>query len=620
MRSLSYKIGLGYFVLIVVNVAIAAFAIYYIHLLGSPVDRVLREKYQNLSSAGNMVQAMNQQELALQTMVDEKVDSTLINSFHTYKNEFYNWHQRAVEGIALPTEPIILDSIMINFREYQKKAVYLQNLLMAEGNRQFPQDYYRQVILPLAQKVEQQCQRLAEVNQQAISETDQRARLFSRRATFFILGFALVAIAISVLASIRFTRGILKPVKATTETVKRIGEGQLNQKINITTDDEIAELGREFNKMTERLSAYEQMNIDQILLEKKKSEAIVSGMPVSIIVTDETGKISLMNRQAVQLLEAEQIPWEGNKISEVVKHQSLIDLLTPSVERESLPGEILKTMISINRGGQELYFIARQIDIRIHEEKLKGRVTALQDVTSFKDLDRLKSDFMATISHEFRTPLTSINMVVDILLREVRGGINPDQRELLEDAQKDGQRLKLLVRELLELSRLEAGKFPFQFTPVNIRDVIDYSIEPLRPVIAEKKIRFSSQITADPGKIRADFRQLARVIMNLVENAVQHTGENGEVNLDVSDSGGEFTVCVSDSGEGIPGEALDFIFDKFVQIRNFEDAESGNIGLGLAIAREIVTAHGGRIWVESEVDRGSRFYFTVPKDPGPENS
>jgi len=611
MKSLSYKIGLGYVVLIGINLAIAVFAIYHINRLGSPVERVLKEKYQNVSAAQSMSQALAQQELVQQAMLENRFDSSLVNNFHTYKNEFYNWHQKAIEGIALPSEPIILDSIMTRFRYYLNLSDSLHAQFLIKASPEQGRKFYRQKIRPAVDNVQSYCNRLGYVNEQAIADADKRARNFSSQATLLIVIFSVSAVVLSIAASVRFTRGILKPVKATTETVKKIGEGQLSQKVHITTNDEIAELGREFNKMTERLENYERMNINQILLEKKRSEAIVEGIPVSIIVTDESNRLLLMNENAQALMNADEINWQGKPVKDIVRDRELIQLLCGKKDR-TREFKDHKSLLSIERDDKELFFLVRRIQVEMDGKRAMGSVTVLQDVTPFKNLDRLKSDFMAAISHEFRTPLTSINMSLDILLKEVRGELNKNQRELIEDAKKDGQRLKNLVRELLDLSKLEAGKYPLTFTVIQLNDLINYALEPLQRQIEEKMIRMNLRFEDDIPAFQADFHQLSRVITNLVENAIQHTPPEGEIKIEATFENGYVKVCVSDSGEGIPEEAIDLIFDKFVQINNFQDAEVGNIGLGLAIAREIVEAHQGKIWCESRIGKGSRFCFTVP--------
>jgi NtrC-family two-component system sensor histidine kinase KinB len=612
MKSLSYKIGLGYFVLICINVAIAVFAIYHIVTLGSPVERVLQEKYQNVSAAQSMIQALNQQKLTQQAMLENRLDSTLLSDFHTYKNEFLNWHQKAIEGIALPSEPVLLDSIMKNFQDYLALSDSLHRMFFRQIPSATIREFYRYTVIHSADRVEQFCQQLKEVNQFAISEADQRAKTFSRRATVFIILFSMLAIALSVLASIRFTRGILKPVRLTTETVKKIGQGQLNQKVTITTDDEIADLGREFNKMTERLEAYERLNIQQILLEKRKSEAIVAGIPVSIMVTDQDKRIVLMNEQAMKLLDLLNDSWRGAAVNSIVKDETLAKLLSGETRTEKAESDPTRSLITIEKDKHQEFYVSRQIDILDENGNIMGLVTILQDVTGFKNLDRLKSEFMATISHEFRTPLTSINMAMDILLKEVKGPLNEYQRELLNDARQDGQRLKSLVKDLLDLSKLEAEKFPFDFRPVVLDDLLKYALHPLRLLLEEKQIQLQLKIDPAIPEFMADFHQLSRVVTNLVENAIQHTPPAGKIEITARQLDQQLKLEVIDQGEGIPPEAIDLIFDKFVQVKNFNEVDSGNVGLGLAISREIVRAHQGQIGVESKVGHGSRFYFSIP--------
>jgi two-component system, NtrC family, sensor histidine kinase KinB len=611
MKSLSYKIGLGYFVLICINISIALFAIYYIHRLGSPIDRVLREKYQNVSAAENMIQSLKQQELAQTEMLEVGPDSALVNNFHTYKNEFLNWHQRAIEGIALPSEPDLLDSIMANFRNYVQLSDSLQIFIGQKVTPDKSHFLHQSRIAPVVSKLESLVNQLRDVNQKAIVNADQHARKFSSQGTILIIIIALIAIMLSILASIRFTRTILKPVKETTDTVRKIARGQLNQKIQITTDDEIAELGREFNRMTSRLEEYEQLNIRKIISEKKKSEAIVEGLPVAIIVTDQEEKINLMNPHALKILEISQENWQGKTAEELISDQETLKILSPSPVSKSDSFDPYKSLVSIKKDHQELFFFKRQVEIRDDNGKIEGLVTILQDVTRFKDLDRLKSEFMATISHEFRTPLTSVNMAIDILSREVLGRINPEQRELLTDAKNDCLRLKGLVKDLLDLSKLESGKYPMNYQKVKVKEVLEYALKPVRLFAQQKNIEIKVNLKEELI-LEADFQHLARVITNLVENAIQYEPEGGNIVIDIKSNPKQITFCIRDHGPGIPSEALDLIFDKFVRVKDFKDAEEGNIGLGLAIAKEVINMHSGKIWVESKPGAGSRFYFTLP--------
>ena len=262
MKSLRSKIGLGYFVIIVINIMIAVFAVYHINQLSTPINEILKEKYQNLNAAENMSQTLQQQEMTQFEMIESAYDSSLVISFNTYKNEFLNWHQRAIEGIALPSEPDILDSLRETFQLYLLKSDTLQLLIKKnEPYRRIKTNHINKV-LPVVQKLNDLCEQLKSVNEKAIADADLKTEIISDRANFIIIVIALSAILISILASIYFTQKILKPVQKATDTVRKISQGQLNQKIEIVSDDEIAELGLEFNKMTERLDEYEKLNIN----------------------------------------------------------------------------------------------------------------------------------------------------------------------------------------------------------------------------------------------------------------------------------------------------------------------------------------------------------------------
>jgi two-component system, NtrC family, sensor histidine kinase KinB len=613
MRSLRSKIGLGYFVIIVINIMIAVFAVYHINQLSTPINEILKDKYQNLNAAENMSKAIQQQELVQFEMLESAFDSSLVISFNTYKNEFLNWHQRVIEGIALPAEPDILDSLRKSFQLYLTNSETLQSLLEKKESYRRCKTNHINKVLPLVQKINELCNQLKFVNERAIADADIKTEIISERANFIIIIISVSAILISILASIYFTQKILKPVQKTTETVRKISQGQLNQKIEIVSDDEIAELGLEFNRMTERLDEYEKLNINKILLEKRKAEAIVNNIPVLIIVIDNDNKMTLANEYALKLLDIGNSDWQNKLISELIPEKKLVNLFTKlnakfcntefNPESSLFPIEIEK---------KTHFFLTRQIPISDQNGNQTNIVTLMQDVTSFKNLDKLKSEFIATISHEIKTPLTSINMIVDILLKGIKGSLGIEQKELLQDAQHDIARLQSLTKELLDLSKLESGKISFNIQSIKVTDIIECSVEQLKLFIKDKNLHVIVDTEEKVTHCKGDSNQLCKVFTNILKNAIQHSSPNGKIKIVVKNSNKFVQFSISDNGNGIPKESLDVIFDKFVQVNEFISAESGNIGLGLAIAKEIVNTHNGNIWVESGIGKGSTFYFTVP--------
>jgi len=222
----------------------------------------------------------------------------------------------------------------------------------------------------------------------------------------------------------------------------------------------------------------------------------------------------------------------------------------------------------------------------------------------------MKSEFIATLSHEFRTPLTSINMSVDILNQEILGPLNKRQKELIDAAREDCHRLTRLARELLQLSKLESGKIEIHNEELDVAALIEFSLRPLLLQFQEKGVTLQRDIPATIPRIFADEQQISWVMTNLLTNALKHTEASGTVCIRVREENSALLVQVEDTGRGIPPDYLEKIFDKFVQVNM--SGGPGGVGLGLAIAKEIVELYGGRIWAESQPGKGSTFSFVLP--------
>jgi signal transduction histidine kinase len=245
--------------------------------------------------------------------------------------------------------------------------------------------------------------------------------------------------------------------------------------------------------------------------------------------------------------------------------------------------------------------------MRDHDHLL-GAVTLLEDITHLREIDRLKSDFIATASHELRTPLTSVQMGVHLLLERAVGELTEKQFEVLSACREDCERLDKLMRDLLDLSRVEAGESKPALTFVKTKDLIDETTEELRPQVESRGLAFKVDAPFTLPAVRVDRTQVERVLTNLVVNAIRYT-QHGEIKISAQPRGNSVAVSVSDTGSGIPQEYLPHIFDKFVQVPS---ATTGGAGLGLAISRLLVEAHGGQISVQSEPSKGSTFRFTLP--------
>jgi len=242
-----------------------------------------------------------------------------------------------------------------------------------------------------------------------------------------------------------------------------------------------------------------------------------------------------------------------------------------------------------------------------------GVVTLMQDITKLKEIDHMKSAFVSTVSHEFRTPLTSISMAAGLLLDKTSGEINENQTELLEAIVEDNERLKSLVSDLLDLSRLESGKVTMDIESQSLNTIVEYAVKQFRIQAKDKNISLEVDVKDVLPKVKADFNKISWVLTNLVGNALRYTPRDGsgKIILKAKETANKILVSVSDNGKGIPEEYQDRIFSKFIQVKNEDGTETGGTGLGLAISKEIINAHGGEIWVDSKLGKGSTFYFTL---------
>jgi len=610
MRSLRYKIGMGYFILVSIIIATSVFAIYHFSKFGTMVEKILRSNYNGIVAAEGMVIALERQELALVfEFVSDQQESK--KAFEKNHAEFLNWYNQAVKGMAQPLEPMFLDSIKITYERYLGYADSLYHLIQTEEDISVAKAYQFAVIRPIITKLKSQCFNLMEVNHRGIVASNAEAKRTSHEAIIAVVVVSILAITTSIFTGYQLTRIILRPLDKLTKTIRRIGQGHLHHKIDITTDDEIGELGREFNKMTERLYEYDRINLAQLITEKKKTEAIVASIPEPMIVTSEDNSIVLMNNEAAHTLHLKDDEWPGKKINDVVTNEQLKHLLTfnqNSVDEAATA----ENVVQIPDGERVNYYRICRTKIFDEVSHVQWLVTTLQDVTRFKQLDQMKTEFMATVSHEFRTPLTSINMVIDILLQELLGKLNQQQRDLIASAKNDSERLSKMMKELLDLSKLELGKYKMKISSVNFRELIEAAIRPLQLPFQEKGIALEVSVESTVPEVAVDQMQITSVIVNLVNNALRYTDTGGRVSVTATMEEDAVHVCVADNGRGIPPESLNSIFDKFVQVKQPADTTPGSVGLGLAIAKERVKMHGGEIWVESKVGRGSQFYFTLP--------
>lgn len=604
-RSLRFKIGVGYIILVVINIAATSWAIYNFGRLTSVLNSFLSETYPNVMLVENMARSIGEHESAIMAGLNRDVVTGKAR-FNEAKHEFYQFFQRANENRSLPDAIPILDNMSVTYQGY---VLVVDSLftLADHGDFKGAKLFYYNTVVPFSHHLTDNCFLLIDASQKEMQIVGRATKVASDEAIIAVLFAAVLATGLSIVTMVQFTKRVIVPAERLTDTVHKIGRGRLDLKLDIQTNDEVGELSREFNKMTERLRKFEEMNIEKILSEKNKSETIVESISDAIIVCDSDLGIQLINRSAEELLGIHEESVLGKPIDECIADERLRDIF----RNPAAPEISAQPYLMFRRDGRQLFLRPRVSVIRsLHGQQ--GVVLVLQDVSQFKELDKMKSDFMAAVSHEFRTPLTSINMGVDILRQGLLGSLTKQQQEMLDGSKQDCDRLTKLVRELLQLSKLESGKIEMRKEVVDLRKVIDSTLQPLQLPFKEKGVALRVAIGLDVPTLVGDEQQFSWIVSNLVNNALRYTDGGGFVEIAARRDGDSILVQVRDSGRGIEPIHLSKIFDKFVQVKQSRDNTPGSVGLGLAIAKEIVEMYGGKIWAESEVNKGSVFSFRLP--------
>lgn len=610
MKSRLVTFSSGYFALLAVIIGLSLYATFDYIRLGRTVKTLLAHNSANVKASSNMLKSISEQESA-QVLLISQYDERVVESFMLCRDQFLANAQEAQQQCAMPRECGILDTLMDVYKMYLSLS---ESFLQEAEARSRGRNTAFLNMLSAQEQLRGHCLRLLDYNQTRIDETNLRIRKTANTgALLAVLSAAALAAVLIIGLNIQLRREVIRPTQRLRQTLRLIRSGNLAQKIDINAGGELSELYSEFNKMTERLRSYERLNIQQIIAEKTKTEAVVESLDEPVVVTDDRRALMLMNRAAVHLLGVPETGWQGKTVESVVHDEKLMGLLSgdPSPSGDA---EAAGFWIPIQTGGETRYFRPHRTTAAEDKGRIRYFVTLFQDVTAYRKLDQMKSDFIATVSHEFRTPLTSIHMSVDILAKEVVGAINEKQKDLLASAKADASRLSKLVRDLLDLSRLESGRQKPKKERMRLRAVAEETVRSLDLVLREKRIRTTLEFPEDLPEVRIDPAQMAWVFANLVGNAVRYTPQGGAITVAAEKDGGrnEIRISVTDTGRGIPESELNTIFDKFVQLKSPAESTPGSVGLGLAIAKEAVEAHGGRIWVVSGKGKGSTFFFTVP--------
>jgi len=399
------------------------------------------------------------------------------------------------------------------------------------------------------------------------------------------------------------------------EEGKRLSK-RLSQILNQEVEKRVSMSTEQLTKKYELIIKEKERNEEIVLqkyrkisAEKKNTEAVIRSIAEGLVVIDKHGRIIMMNPAAEKLLEASSKEKVGKPLLENLSETQLVSLVKGTPEDKEKEIELVSASDDTKK-------VVRASTAIIENEngQTVGMVSVLTDITKQKELDRMKSNFIASVSHELRTPLVAIEKAISLLLNKSAGPLNETQQQFLSIADRNLKRLSTLINDLLDLSKLEAGKMRMQFELSYIDKVIDESIEAFRAWANTKSIKIEKNVASGLPQVEIDLQRIGQVLNNLIGNAIKFTPSGGTVTVEanLTKDKKEIEVSIKDTGVGIAKEDLLRIFDRFYQGSERSPTDITGTGLGLSIAKEIVNLHGGRIWAESEKGEGAKFTFTIP--------
>jgi NtrC-family two-component system sensor histidine kinase KinB len=466
-----------------------------------------------------------------------------------------------------------------------------------------------QALLPL---VRAKAQAVINLNFQNMQPINGRAKEMADGATRLMVLLAAVGIALAVLFTMVVSRAILQPLATLIKSFREIEQGNLDLVVQVKSRDQLHQLAEAFNAMAARLREFRRTDRAKLVRTQRTTQLAVNSLPDAIAIVNPDGMVELSNQTAQQLFQL--LP--DKNISNSTDRR-LTELFHQAARegKPSAPRGYESAIEVYDSDGQLRFFLPHAIPIMDVDRRLLGVTLVLGDVTNLRRLDEMKSGLLSVVSHELKTPLTSIRMAAHLLLEERVGSLNTKQTELLMAARDDADRLQKIIEDLLDMGRLESGRVKLDLRAEPAERLVSDALTPLETSFHDRGVELQSEIPADTPAVLADPARIDHVFSNLLTNALKFTPPGGYVRVSAQTEADFVRFVVEDSGIGIPSEYLGRIFERFFRVPR--DNQPGGAGLGLAIAKEIVEAHGGSIAVQSTPGEGSRFSFTLQRADHP---
>jgi NtrC-family two-component system sensor histidine kinase KinB len=579
--KLKNKLRLGFGFLFMVVLFFGATALFYIRDISDNAKIILKNNYESLNFAREM-----------RTVLDE--NSLPLNE--AARKRFGDFLSKQERNITEAGEAALTNNLRLSFVALTKAGTNTKSL-----------DQTGRVIKFNLRQIER-------LNMEAILRKDAKARAAVSRATLFLGLIGSFTFLVLFSFSVNFPGFIANPLRALLEGIREIGEKNYSKRLHFNQNDEFAEVARAFNQMASQLNEWENSNLATVLSEKRRIETIIDQMQDAIIGINENNEVLFMNDAARKTLSINDDKVIGQNTHKLIANNDLF--------RSILKDEFVVKPIKIVLDGREAYFQLQSSDIvvpNLNESKgalqlanrSAGKVYILKNITEFKERDEAKTNFIATISHELKTPISSIKMSLKLLNDQRVGKINSEQEQLINHIEDDNNRLLKITSELLELSQVETGNIQLNFVPVNPMQIVDYAITSIKFQAEQKEVKLEVLNDDNLPNVQVDIEKTAWVLVNFLSNALRYSAARSRIVITVSKGNNTVDFSVKDFGKGIDEAYQKRLFDRYFQVPTDGQNKSGS-GLGLAISKDFINAQGGQIGVESAIGEGSRFYFSLP--------
>ncbi|MEK6299164.1 MAG: ATP-binding protein [Acidobacteriota bacterium] len=609
MNSFRRKLAFSYGLLIVVIFAVSAWSIYHLVHLGRAIDVILINNYKSIVAAENMKEALERQDSSAMFFIASHTEQAR-QQFDENSAKFDQEYQIAASNLTEAGEAEIIADIEARYRTYRADLNRFLTSSRQKAAAELSADYFNRLgpeFLALKNRIDD----LLHLNQQAMLRANDSAITVSKRAEISTAVMAALALTLALIFAWQFTKYVVTPVTALTEKARLIGEGDLDQYIDTSSRDEIGVLAAEFNRMAARLRDLRRSDYGRLLVEQKKSDAVIDSIYEPVIVTDAQGRLIKINHAGRLLFGGPAENGHGGELtlSGVEGGDLILRAVRDAVAMQRpVAAEDSAALVPVRVGGAERSFRLRATPMRDSDGHLLGAVTVLEDITALAELDKLKTEFISVASAKLKEPLRSLQLALHAVIEGGAGELNQQQTSMLEDARENAERLDELMRDLLELAEIESGALKLATERLRPVELARESLERFQFAAQSRHIKLENKVWPDLPWVIADRKAVGRIVQNLLSNAIRHTPRDGQVTIEAAERVGRVLFSVRDTGEGIAEDQLPVLFGRFVQV----GGKSGGTGLGLALVKRLVEAQGGQVSVESRAGEGSTFTFSLP--------